>query len=357
MCGKVCFARPSLRWIRSSPRTCGDSLGHAPQLLTCLGQDDCDVRLASDDLLDLFHDVRMRDAGFVGRFAQQLNQRTGDRRTCAYRAARLLLREAERRWDSMEQPLRDSVLALPIHRAADGSIISLLPEGETASGQIRERFFLQSEDDLRDAPFEPRTGQLLHSIDPDLRSFYRHRLRIREQGRIEVLKECLRQIGTDVDRNSGHLEVYRAVLQRHGGATARARQRGTDDLRELKELHRAARGIPCLDGNWRSAVECVDASPVRQLLEKQGWKGRRLHDLLFWLELPPPVAEASSDEAKLARTLWEVQEWIVTFWPSPRSPVRARSFVHGSSPGHQRQPQTGSRDAASPRFCNGRRDP
>ena len=283
-------------------------LAHAPQLLTCLGQDSCDVRLARGDLLDLFHDVRMRDADFVRRFAQQLNLRTRDRRTCAYRAVRLLIHEAERRWDSMEQPRRDSVLALPIHRAADGSLISLLPEGETSSDQIRERFFLQSEDDLRDAPIEPRAGQLLHSLDPDLRSFYRHRLRIREQGRIEVLKECLRQIGTDAGRNGG---ILKYVARYYTDTVEQLRERGregTDDLRELKELHGAARGIPCLDGNWRLAVECVDASPIRPLLEEQGWQGRRLHDLLFCLSYPRPVAEASSDEAKLARTLWEVQE-------------------------------------------------
>ena len=283
-------------------------LAHAPQLLTCLRQDSCDVRLAKGDLLDLFHDVRMRDVGFVGRFAQQLNQRKGDRQTCAYRSARLLLREAERRWDSMEQPLRDSVLALPIHRAADGSMISLLPEGETASDQIRQCFFLQSDDDLRDAPFEPRAGQLLHSLDPDLRSFYRHRLRIREQGRIEVLKECLRQIGTAADRNGG---ILKYVVRYYPDTVEQLRERGregTDDLRELKELHRTARGIPCLDGNWRSAVECVDASPIRPLLEEQGWQGRGLHDLLFRLSYPHPVAETSSDGARLARTLWEVQE-------------------------------------------------
>ena len=283
-------------------------LAHAPQLLTCLGQDSCDVRLARGDLLDLFHGVRMRDAGFLGRFAQQLNQRAGDRPTHVYRAARLLLCEAERRWNSLTQPLRDSVLALPIHRAADGSMISLLSEGATLSDQILHRFFLQSEDDLRDAPFEPRAGQLLHSLDPDLRSFYRHRLGIRERGRIEVLKECLRQIGTDADRSSGILMYverhYRdsvEQLQERGGE-------GTADLLELKELHRAARGIPCLDGNWRSAAECVDASGIRPLLEKQGWQGRRLHDLLVWLGYPRPVAEDSSVDARRARTLWEVPE-------------------------------------------------
>ena len=49
-----------------------------------------------------------------------------------YRAARLLLREADRRWDSMEQSLRESVLALPIHRTAAGDMVSLLPNGEIA---------------------------------------------------------------------------------------------------------------------------------------------------------------------------------------------------------------------------------
>ena len=283
-------------------------LAHAPQLLTCLGQDNCEVRLARGDLLDLFHGVRMRDAEFVGRLGQQLNRRVGDRRASVYRAAGLLLREAERRWDSMEQPLRDSVLALPIHRAADGDIVSLLPDGNTSSDQIPDRFFLQSKDDLRDAPFEPRTGQLLHSLDPDLRSFYRRRLGIREQGRVEVLKECLRQIGTDAGRSSG---ILKYVARHYDEAVEQLRERGregTDDLQELKELHGAARGIPCLDGTWCSGAECIDTTRLYPVLEKQGWQGQRLHDLLFRLSYPRHVAEVASDEARLARTLWEVQE-------------------------------------------------
>src|SRR5205823_6032999 len=114
-----------------------------------------------------------------------------------YRAARVLVGEADRRWETLEQAVRDTVLALPIHRAADGDLLSLIPEGAAPGVSIPERYFLQSEDDLRDAPFEPRAGQLLHSLDSDLRSFYRRRLGIRARDRIEVLKECLRQIGTD----------------------------------------------------------------------------------------------------------------------------------------------------------------
>ena len=40
--------------------------------LTCLGDADCKVRFARGDLLDLLHDVRAQDEGFVARLAGQL---------------------------------------------------------------------------------------------------------------------------------------------------------------------------------------------------------------------------------------------------------------------------------------------
>lgn len=283
---------------------------HAPKLLACLDDDDCKVRLARGDLLDLLHAVRTRDTGFVERTARKLNQDPDktERRARAYRAARLLLREADRRWDSMEQSLRESVLALPIHRTAAGDMVPLLPNGEIAREPITNRFFLQSEDDLRDAPLQLRVGQLLHSLDPDVRSFYRNRLGIRERGRIEVLKECLVQIGRDANRSGGLLKYiaryYFDVVENLRGRDGE----GADDLRALEELHRTARGILCLDENWRSAAECVDATRLRSLLGKQGWKGQSLDDLLSQLNYPKAVAEDSSDGAKLARSLWEVHE-------------------------------------------------
>jgi hypothetical protein len=283
---------------------------HAPKLLACLDDDECKVRLARGDLLDLLHGVRTQDTGFVERTAKKLNQDPDktERRARVYRAARLLLREAERRWDSMEQGLRESVLALPIHRTAASDMISLLLNGDSELEPIPNRFFLQSEDDLRDAPLELQAGQLLHSLDPDVRSFYRNRLGIRERGRIEVLKECLVQIGSDPNRSGGLLKYieryyFDAVenLRDSGGE-------GAGDLRALEELHSTARGILCLDENWRSAAECVDATRLRTLLGKQGWKGQSLDDLLCRLNYPNAVAEDSSDQAKLARKLWDLHE-------------------------------------------------
>ena len=284
-------------------------LSHASQVLNCLSDDDCKVRFAKGDFLDLLQNVREQSPDLVGRLAERLNQDLDsgeDRRLKVYRAARLLILEADRRWDSMDQPLQESVLALPIHRAASGELIALLREEEDRTPHIQSQFFLQSTDDLHDAPMQLPAGKLLHSLDPDIRRFYRARLGIREQGRIEVLKECLRQIGSDNNRNSG---ILKYVERHYSDAVERLREGGrerTDDLRELEELFRVARGVPCLDGTWYSAADCVDSSELSRLLGKQGFQGPRLGEMLNMLNYPRPVADISSDSARLALGLWKI---------------------------------------------------
>jgi len=281
-------------------------VGHAPQLLTCLSDDSCRVRPARGDLLDVLHDIRARDNTFVGYLAELLNSST-DHRSHAHRAARLLVLEAERRWDSLDEPLRETVLALPIHRTVDGDLISLLSNGELSADEVETRYFLQSTDDLRDAPVELPSGQLLHSLDPDLRSFYRRRLNIRQRSRVEVLKECLRQIGRDVNRSSGMLKYlarhYRDVVDQlsEGGA------QGADDLRELEGLRQAAHGMPCLGGKWFPASECIDASQLRKVLVSQGFTGQALSDLLCRLSYPHPVADTLSEVGSEACAFFDVK--------------------------------------------------
>jgi hypothetical protein len=280
-------------------------VGHAPQLLSCLNDDSCRVCPARGDLLDVLHDIRARDNTFVGYLAEQLNS-SADRRSQVHQAARLLVLEAERRWDSMDESLRRTVLALPIHRTAGGNLISLLHDGEHSTDEVQTRYFLQSTDDLRDAPVELPSGQLLHSLDRDLRSFYRRRLNIRERGRVEVLKECLRQIGKDLNRSGGILKYlvrhYRDVVEQLGERGAQ----GVDDLRELEELRQAAHGVPCLDGNWYPAAACIDASQLRPVLVSQGFKGKDLNQLSYRLSYPHPVADTSSELGQVALALWSV---------------------------------------------------
>jgi hypothetical protein len=284
-------------------------VAYAPKLLRCLDDNECKVRLAQGDLLEVLHDARTRNTEFVERTAKKLNHDLdkAERKARVYGAALLLLREAARRWDSMAQSLRESALALPIHRTAAGDMVSLFLDGEIALDQIRDRFFLQSEDDLRDAPLQLPAGQLLHGLDPDVRSFYR-KLGIRVRGRIEILNECLRKIGTDAKCSRRLLEY----IERHYFDTVeRLRDRDAEeagDLRELEELHGRARGVLCLDGNWRSAAECVDATQLRVLLGRQRWKGQSLDHLLCRLNYPHAVTDDASDEAELAHSLWKLQE-------------------------------------------------
>ena len=155
-------------------------------------------------------------------------------------------------------------------------------------------------------PVELPTGQLLHSLDPDVRSFYRRRLKLRGRGRVEVLKECLRQIGADATRSGG---IVRYVARHYADTVERLREsrEGADDLGELEGLHLVARGVPCLDGTWHRGSECVDANDLFGLLTRQGWPNEQARDLACQLSYPRPVAEAWSEEGKVAQTVWRVE--------------------------------------------------
>jgi hypothetical protein len=311
------------------------AVAHAPLLLTSLGDDNCSVRLARGDLLDLLHEVCARAPGFIRQLAAQFSGVDGEGpRPEAHRAGRLLLREADRRWDTLDEDLRATVLALPIHRTASGTMISLSSTGDVGLTGIPNRYFLQSQDDLSDAPVELPAGQLLHSLDPDVRSFYRRRVEIREQGRVEVLKECLRQLGADATRSSGILN-YVAKYYRDTVEQLRERSgEGAADIRELDQLYDGARGIPCLDGSWQRATECVEANDLLGILARQGWQQGRIGDLVCQLVYPRPVAEASSETGELAQTLWKVEkldrdvlaELAITS-ESPDLPLRDRAKV------------------------------
>jgi hypothetical protein len=283
------------------------AIEHAPQLLNCFGDDTCKVNLARGDLLDVLDDACAQDKEFIARLAEQLNASPEGQTECrpeVYRAGRLLLREADRRWDALDERLRLTVLALPIHRTASGKMISLCSAGGFTPAQIRDRYLLQSEDDLRDAPLELPTRQLLHSLDSDVRSFYRQRLEIQAQDRSWVLKECLRQIGADATHSGG---ILRYVARYYTDTVERLREATAGDLRELEELHRVARGVPCLDETWHRATECVDATDFSGLLARQGWREEQVRDLICELSYSRPVADTWSEEGKLAQTLWGVE--------------------------------------------------
>jgi len=160
-------------------------------------------------------------------------------------------------------------------------------------------------DDLRDAPVELPSGQLLHSLDPDCEALSLS-LGHSRAGTRRGFEGCLRQIGTDANRSSGMLKYlvrhYRDVVGQLGERGAQ----GIDDLRELEALRQTADGVPCLDAAWYPATECVDASQLRSLLMSQGFKGAHLDELLCKLSYPRPVADTSSDVGQMALGFWNI---------------------------------------------------
>lgn len=269
-------------------------LHHAPELLDCLNAEDCRVEIVSASrVVEVLHRAMVASPDAREVFAKELNRPGENQSRCrneAYEAASRILEDAERRWDELGEEVRTTVLRLPIHRLADGTLVSLLNNEHATCESLKKAFFLQSEDDVTDAPLKLEKRVLLHSVNRIARRFYRTRLEISEHGHIEVLKEALRQVGTDA-QSSDALLVYVArhyqdtieELKRKGAETQR-------DVEELSALFIAARIVPCLDGIWHRLDECVEGSVAATVLKRQRWHDEELEKILIKLAHPRAVA-------------------------------------------------------------------
>src|ERR1041384_5009187 len=88
----------------------------------------------------------------------------------------------------------------------------------------------------------------------------RVRAQISEHGRVEVLKEALRQVGTGAATAEKLLEY---IARHYDDTIEQLKQEGVEsqkDVAELSALFIEARIVPCLDGIWRRPEESVDVS-------------------------------------------------------------------------------------------------
>jgi hypothetical protein len=265
-------------------------LEHAPELLRSLDAADCRAEiLTRNRVFDALHRALLSSSEAGLEFANELNRPGDDRSRCrkeAYDAAFFILEDIDNRWDQLSEEERVSALSLPIHRLADGQVISLLNEEHSTYESLKQFFFLQSEDDLTDAPLTLEERPLLHGVNSTIRRFYRTRLGISERGRVEVLKEALRQIGSDVSL-AEQLLLY--VSKYYQDTIDRLEESGVGNetvIEELKLLFRNARLVPCIDGEWRKANETVQMSGVAALLKRQRWQAAELRKVLVDLAYP-----------------------------------------------------------------------
>ena len=225
----------------------------------------------------------------------------------AYRAAKIILQEAVEDWEELKEDQRKTALSLPIHRAADGNLVPLLDciNDETDFNDIPELFYLQSEDDLKDAPITLPDRRLLN-VDKKTYSFYREILRIEPRDRTTVLKECLKQIG-DSDESGQNQRLLEYIARYLQGTLEELKEDGESSaislVDELTRLLQNARLVPCTDKTWQKPDICVSARDVALKLHKQGWKGPNLDALLTKLLFPKIVAKYDLESHKVLNSL------------------------------------------------------
>ncbi len=197
-----------------------------------------------------------------------------------------------------------TALALPVHRLADETFVSLCDATGTDAASIADRFRLQSEDDIRDAPVSLPECQLLRSGSRLLAHFYRLKVGLEEHGRAAVLKAALRQIGDTKSENSKLLQYLATHYSETVNRLSESAEPGhSEDLSEIRRLFAAARLVPCLDGEWRSVEECVDGWEVAEYLRKRGWDRRSLPDLVKELFYAMHVVSLAPEVRRLLQNL------------------------------------------------------
>lgn len=252
-------------------------LAHAPGLLRSLSDSKCDVAYArADGLLELLLRAQGRDPGLASRLAAALNRPHAGRGPdsgATERAMTALFAQADRTWEDLSAGDRLAFLSLPVHRFADGTYGPMVETVEELD-HLADRVYLQSKEDLRDAPIELPGNRLLQTVVASTKGFYRERIGLRWQDRNTVLCEVLRQIGDHDEKTNGKLLRY---LEAHYRETVRHLERSVDkhsrtDLETTISLFAKARLVPCTDRQWRSADECVDGHILSVKLLEQGWR-------------------------------------------------------------------------------------
>lgn len=252
-------------------------------------------------LLPLLFQASEDDPTVLDRMEAAFNRpvsRGGALRPEALRASSLLLGEADTRWEELSDAQKQRFLALPVHRSSEGNRFLRL-QSEPREGwekAIRKRFRLQGDgDDLRDAPIHlSKEVALLHSDDKAAYKFYRSRLGLDPHGRTAVLKDCLEQVGSG-EPQDWKLFAYLCLYLKQRILELSASSDPLDlRLRdELNELQGRARIVPTSRGEWCTLDEAVDPTDVRKRLEKHGYRGKSLDELVASLFHPRKVVDAA----------------------------------------------------------------
>ncbi len=273
-------------------------LNHHPDLIDNLNDDDCRVVIASiGNAFEIVRHVMSADSGFAALLKDEVNRPRqtrlqSDELRCA---AAALVREAAFKWDQLSPEHQETALALPIHRTSDGRYVALIGAGIGDKTTITQRFRIQSNDDISDAPIKLADCCLLDSADQSAKRFYREVLRIDPHGRTKVLKDVLEQIGSVDGQNISMLKYLAQYLhERLEHLAESTNQVEREAAADLQKRSIEANSVPCIGGKWRAASDSRGAWEVARHLESQGWQRASVASLLP--KLFPEVAIVVLDE-------------------------------------------------------------
>ena len=194
----------------------------------------------------------------------------------ARKVSEYIIERAMSQWGDWDVDRQNCVRELPIHRTVDGKYISLKAD---------EDYWLQSRDsaDL-DAPITLEDRPILNPQSQFANEFYAKILNIEYHGRLSIIKQALKQIGSNNMDNQVLLayivKYYPAVIETYPNEESR-----------LKETLLSANLVLCADGEWRPISETYNPTRVIDKLTDEGWDAAEVQQVVKSVCSDIPIIE------------------------------------------------------------------
>lgn len=259
-------------------------LDKQPHCLHMLSSQDCEVvEVGLGVALGVLSNSLEKKPNFIVGLEKEINDRKNVSAGFSERVSRSIIEYADKHWEEMNDTLKFALKKLPIHRTADERYVSLTTDHDSEPDEYTNKFMLQTEDDLKDAPVGFASYTLLQCRDRSTKNFYRLRLHIEVHGRIAVLRDILREIGATDDRERNEkflrylLAYYASTIDELRGSHD---QSDKADVAYFNEQLSRALFVPCIDGLWHNAKQCCRVTRVQELLVDQKWSPKEIPGLL-----------------------------------------------------------------------------
>jgi hypothetical protein len=224
--------------------------------------------------IDVLERAIASDDQVINELAASMN--SPKEKASARKVSEYIIERAMSQWDDWDVDRQNCIRELPIHRTVEGKYISLIAD---------EDYWLQSKDsaDL-DAPIALEDRPILNPQTQFANEFYADILKIEYNGRLSIIKQALKQIGSNYVDNQALLAYivtyYPSVIKTY-----------PNEVSELKESLFSANLVLCADGEWRPISETFNPTRVVDILTDQGWEAAEAQQVVKSVCSDIPIIE------------------------------------------------------------------